>query len=166
MDYGLEIQQGHLCPCPTELLSRSKQLKASVSFLQALERFARDPLDWWCIHPRQRSFMSERERERQKFTEMAQKKEPSHLSTKYKPIIQWEENLLSLFPFPFAHASTSQASVRAARERVRRKKDTLHLLLSTAQGKAVRPRTGMWRILMFKTSLEFCFLQRVDHSNY
>ena len=116
MDYGLEIQQGHLCPCPTELLSRSKKLKANVSFLQALEWFARDPLDWWCIYPRQRSFMSERERERQKFTEMAQKKEPSHLSTKYKPIIQWEENLLSLFPFPFAHASTSQASEQRERE--------------------------------------------------
>ena len=47
------------------------------------------------------------------------------------------------------------------RERERGKKDGLHLPLSAVQGKAVGPRAGMWRILMFITGLKFCSLLRL-----
>ena len=82
-----------------ELLSRSEKLKASVSLLQALERFTQRPLGLVMHLPKAKELY----------------------------VREWERNLQKRtcsvsFP-PFVHASTSQASVREVSEREREKKE-------------------------------------------
>lgn len=139
MDCPLEIQQGHLCP----VSGIAEQIRVEV------KGQCHSPIGSGEISTRSLRLVM-------------------HLpKVKELYVREWETNLRKRtcsvsFP-PFVHGSTSQVSVREARERERErgKKDGLHLPLSAVQGKAVRPRAGMWRILMFKTGLKFCSLQRL-----
>ena len=95
-----------------ELLSRSEKLKASVSLLQALERFTQRPLGLVMHLPKAKELY----------------------------VREWERNLQKRtcsvsFP-PFVHASTSQASVREVSEREREERK----MVSTSHCQLYRAR--------------------------